>query len=419
MTSEHEAELDALAGELLDCYEELTILYGLSAALANVFEEDALASIAIEHATKATGAASGLVALVDGTRVVMSGTGHDLDPRAAIGRVALGVEGPMLFDPGSTRGDHAPGGALSPQAALVTPVPGPDGTPLGALVLAGDDADRRFDARSMKLAAAVASQLGVALHASRLLVSLQEVARMQQELEIAASIQRGLLPRHPPEVPGIEVAGRCIAAAQVGGDLFDHLVGDDGRLTVVVADVAGHSISSALLMATTRSLLRREIQEGRGPAEALAAAGGSLYEDLAGAGLFVTVFCAQLAPSTGELRFANGAHNPALLRRSDGTVEELDADGMALGMVDGWPYDEGVRTLAPGDLVVLYTDGVTEARDGDGELFGEARLHALVADLCTTSAEEAADAIVGAAMAFSGDAGLQDDLTVLVLEVRS
>lgn len=412
----HEAELDALASELLDCYEELTILYALSAALATVYDEHELARIAVEHATKAIGAAGGLVAFVAGDEVRVSPTGETLDPTAAVGRVSFALDGPLLFDPGGPRGDHNPPDPSSKEAALVVPVPGPDGSPLGALAIAGPPDGTRFDAGSMKLAAAVASQLGTAVHASRLLVSMEAAARVQQELEIAASIQRGLLPRHAPDVPGYSVAGRCFPAAQVGGDLFDYVVDADGRLSLLVADVAGHSISSALLMATTRSLLRREAQEGRTPARALAAAGASLYDDLAGAGLFVTVFCAQLDPATGELRFANGAHNPSLLRRADGSVEELDADGMALGMVEGWPYEEGVRTLARGDLVVLYTDGVTEARNRDGELFGEDRLHALVAGLGGASATDAADAIVAAARAHTGTIDPQDDLTVLVLE---
>ena len=118
-----------------------------------------------------------------------------------------------------------------------------------------------------------------------------------------------------------------------------------------------------------------------------------------------------------RLRFANGAHNPSLLRRADGTVEELDADGMALGMVEGWPYEEGTRTLARGDLVVLYTDGVTEARNRGGELFGEDRLHALVAGFDGVGASAAARAIVAAANDFTEGQGPQDDLTVLVLEV--
>jgi sigma-B regulation protein RsbU (phosphoserine phosphatase) len=412
-----EEELDALAAELLDCYEELTILYGLSSALAAVFDEHELVRIAVDHAVQATGAALGMVAFVDddGETVRVVPTGQTLRPDMAIGRVARGLDGARIFDPGGERGDGAEPDPDSKDAAVVVPVPGPDGTPIGALGVATHDGTR-FDAGTIKLASAVASQLGTAVHATRLLAEVKEAALVQQELEIAASIQLGLLPRSSPAVPGVAVAGRCLPAAQVGGDLYDHVVDADGRLSLLIADVAGHSIASALLMATTRSLLRREVAEGRTPAVALAAAGNLLFEDLAGAGLFVTVFCAQLDPRTMELRFANGAHNPSLLRRADGTVEELDADGMALGMVEGWPYEEGTRTLARGDLVVLYTDGVTEARNRSGELFGEPRLHALVAGL-DGDATAAASAIVAAANDFTEGLGAQDDLTVLVLEV--
>jgi serine phosphatase RsbU (regulator of sigma subunit) len=403
VTDAAESELDALAAELLDCYEELTILYGLSAALSGVYDENQLAAIAIDHAVKAIGAAGGMVAVPDGDDVVMLPTRQLLDPTRDVARIARGESGPLLFDPAETN-----------ESVLVVPVPNPDGEPLGALALAGPPDGTRFDAGAMKLAGAVASQLGAAIHANRLLVELQEAARVAQELEIAASIQQGLLPRRPPDVPGIVVVGRCIPAAKVGGDLFDHIVDEDGGLSLLVADVAGHSIASALLMATTRSLLRREAHECRGPAESLAAASHALFEDLVGAGLFVTVFSARFEPDTRTLRFSNGAHNPALLRRADGVVTELDTDGMALGIVDDWPYEEGSCVLAPGDLVVLYTDGVTEARNAESELFGEERLHALVE--ATAGAEAVADAIVAAATAHADDA-VQDDLTVLVLEV--
>jgi sigma-B regulation protein RsbU (phosphoserine phosphatase) len=399
-----ESELDALAAELLDCYEELTILYGLSAALSGVYDENQLADIAIDHAVKAIGAAAGMVAVPDGDDVVMLPTRQRLDPTRDVARIARGESGPLLLDPAETN-----------ESVLVVPVPSPDGEPIGALALAGRADGSRFDAGTMKLASAVASQLGAAIHANRLLVELQAAARIAQELEIAASIQQGLLPSGPPDVPGVTVVGRCIPAAKVGGDLFDHIVDDDGNLSLLVADVAGHSIASALLMAMTRSLLRREAHERRGPAAALAAASHALFDDLVGAGLFVTVFSALYDPTTATLRYSNGAHNPALLRRADGTLTELDTDGMALGIVDDWPYEEGTCQLGPGDLVVLYTDGVTEARSPDGELYGEARLADIVA--ATAGAEAVADAIVAAATAHAEDA-VQDDLTVLVLEVK-
>jgi len=246
----------------------------------------------------------------------------------------------------------------------------------------------------------------------------QQQQAMQAEVDLAANVQRGLLPNDPPVLAGVEVAGRCIPAANVGGDYFDYLVSDDGRLTLVVADVAGHSISSALLMAMARSILRREVDHAAGPAELLDATNRTLYEDLVSAELFITSFCATYDPARRVLQFANAGHNLPLLRRAtDGSVIELEAEGVTLGILEDGDYEQGEVQLDPGDLLLLYTDGVVEAADPEQEQFGDRRLQDVVHASNGATAPELIEAVFAAVRAHAGSSQQQDDVTLVALRV--
>jgi sigma-B regulation protein RsbU (phosphoserine phosphatase) len=146
---------------------------------------------------------------------------------------------------------------------------------------------------------------------------LEQQRALRNEVDMAAGIQAGLLPTAPPRVAGADVAGLCLPAATVGGDYFDHMIDHEGRLVLLIADVAGHSIGSALLMAMARSVLRREVAGGATPAEVLGATNAEMYSDLVNVGLFITMFCAVYDPADGALSFANAGHNPPVLARRD------------------------------------------------------------------------------------------------------
>lgn len=376
-----EAELDAMALELLDRYEELTVLYDLSAALGGVFEPAAQCTVAVERALRAVRASACEVHLdrvTSGNRVVASAQG----------------------------------------ATLVVPVEsvGPDGGTeiLGVLELTSAS----FDAGQVKVAAAVGRQLGAALQTGRMVASLKDAARLEHELGLAAEIQASLLPSCAPDVEGLDLAGFCRPASQVGGDYYDFLIDQTGALSIVIADVAGHSVGSALMMAMARSLLRRDLGTGQGPAKALAATNRALYDDLVRSGLFITAFAARYESATGTLRYTNGAHNPALLVRvGDDGVEPLDSDGMAVGMLEAPAYATASTELRAGDLVLFHTDGVTEARDATGELFGEERLHRLLRELAGRGASDVVGGIVEAVDAHTGEEAQQDDITLVAMVV--
>ncbi len=227
-------------------------------------------------------------------------------------------------------------------------------------------------------------------------------------------MQRLLLPDVPPELGGLRIAARNVPAAQVGGDLYDVFLDTHGRLWAVIADVTGHGVGSALAMATARAILRVQVQERDSPAAALRAANDALYGDLVRTELLVTAFCARYDRSTGHLSFASAAQNPPLLRRADGSVEELDADGTPLGLLDDVAYEEGAVELRPGDLLLLHTDGAEEARDESGELLGIERLRALVA-AADRGPEALVEAVLAEVVRHAGAAARADDVTLLAV----
>jgi serine phosphatase RsbU (regulator of sigma subunit) len=415
-------EIDSMAAELLDKYEELTLLYDLNSALRSVFDVKALCEIALAKALKVVPSDRAHVVLEEGGNVTVTAARGADELVGAIEPVGAGVSG-RVVETGKQvllhQGEEFADADRVTEAVLSVPVVSSDEDAdevcvLGALTLVGRPAAERFTAGNAKVASAIAGQLGAAIASSRLVDSLREAERIEQEVEIAAQIQRSLLPSQAPELPGLAVAGLCVPAARVGGDYYDLIVDGDGRLSLVIADVAGHSVGSGLLMAMARTVIRREVLERKSPREVLAATNAMLFDDLVHAELFITLACARYEPTTRRLSVANGAHNPLLRRRSDGTVDELDADGMAVGIVDDAGYEQTEVALEPGDVVLLYTDGVTEARNSAGEQLGEARLKDLLAGAGGIAPSEVIGRITQAVRDHAGR-DQQDDVTVVVL----
>lgn len=254
--------------------------------------------------------------------------------------------------------------------------------------------------------------------ATRNLVARRQVeglnARLSAQLEQIARIQRALLPERSPEIPGYEVATSYITSDESGGDYYDFYHYPDGRVGLLIADVSGHGAGAATVMAMLRAIIH--CYESLEPDTA----GFAQYcnTKLTASrldGNFITAFFCILDPATGGLAWTRAGHNPPRVRRADGTVDVLtSAATLPLGIVDdlGAESDRGV--LGPGDTLVLYTDGITELRDGATELFGEARLDAAL-HACNGRPECVVDSIHSAMYAFTGSMTRQDDQTLVVL----
>jgi sigma-B regulation protein RsbU (phosphoserine phosphatase) len=247
---------------------------------------------------------------------------------------------------------------------------------------------------------------------------LLENARVVKEMEIAKQIQLSLLPSAPPTLSGMTVAGRCKPAAHVGGDYYDYFQHGDFGADMVIADVSGHSVGAALIMAETRSVLRAQARSDRSVGEILDTLNELLHDDLSGAELFITMFYVRYDTRRRLLSYANAGHNPPLIfRDGSATCVELDAEGLILGVKRRVDFEEKNIELRPGDVVLLYTDGITEARNPDGEFFGASRLCALLSDNSGREADEIIDVILANVESFSGGNALDDDISMVVLKI--
>lgn len=245
---------------------------------------------------------------------------------------------------------------------------------------------------------------------------LLENARITYDMEVARQIQWSLLPQQAPRAAGIVCAGRWVPAAQVGGDYYDFFPRDDGSLDMVIADVSGHSVGAALIMIEARSVIRSQARAGGSPAEIAAALNSLLYDDLNRAELFVSLFYASYAPARRILTYASAGHNPPLVYRRDGQFLELDAEGLILGVRQEVLFEERETRLDQGDLVLLYTDGITETANESGELFGVDRLRRLLREWAGAPPETVFDAILERLAEFSRQTSLADDVCMVLLK---
>jgi sigma-B regulation protein RsbU (phosphoserine phosphatase) len=240
----------------------------------------------------------------------------------------------------------------------------------------------------------------------------KEAERLENELELARRIQARLLPSGPPAVPGLEIAGVTEPAREVGGDYYDHIPLGDGRVLLVIADVSGKGVGAALLMSGFRASLMSQDCAATAP-DALAGRLNDFLLSSVDPGKFVTAFVAFLDAASGRLVYANCGHNPPVLLRADGRHEMLTRGGLILGILPGSRFESGEATLAPGDLVLLYTDGVTEGATATGEQWGEERLLATLRERPGWPCADLVRGIAADVRAFEGASGPADDITLL------
>ncbi|MFM2173190.1 MAG: hypothetical protein RLZZ54_1117 [Cyanobacteriota bacterium] len=277
----------------------------------------------------------------------------------------------------------------------------------------------------------VADLTGVAIESEQLLQEARRHERVDRQLSTGAEIQAQLLPDHCPVIEGVELAARCRPAFQVGGDYYDfiptrpQLLGrrrEQGRWALVVGDVMGKGVPAGLLMTLLRGMLRAEVLSGLPPDRILHDLNQLAQEDLAQSHRFVTLFYSDYDPRTRLLRYANAAHNPPLIwRRLRNAVDRLDAPGLLIGLQPEASYGCEQIVLDPGDVLLCYTDGVTEASGLNGERFDEERLITALQAACRSGvgAQGILDQLFARLDRFVGpDRQLDDDASMVVLKVR-
>jgi sigma-B regulation protein RsbU (phosphoserine phosphatase) len=272
-----------------------------------------------------------------------------------------------------------------------------------------------FSTADLDLLGAIAANAAIAIENARLYRLAVEKGRLERELQVAREVQTSLLPRTAPQVPGWEFAARWQPAREVAGDYYDFIPGETpGQLWMVIADVTDKGMPAALFMALTRSTVRACLAGGAAPAAGVTVANQLIARDSSD-GMFVTLCCVQLMLDSGRATFVNAGHNPPLVYQAgSGDWLTVGRTGMALGVEASAAYAQHALTLAGGDFVLLYTDGVTDALDPAGEAFGTARLRAVLEQHATASAVGLLAALERALGEFTGPAAPFDDLTLLV-----
>ena len=247
------------------------------------------------------------------------------------------------------------------------------------------------------------------------LLEVAERLSLKGELEVAREIQLAMLPSGTFRAERTEICGLTRPANTVGGDFYDILPLQDGQVVVTLGDVAGKGSPAALLMALLLAVLRTLVDEAIDPPQLMARLNLQICRH-APASRFITLFFGVYSPASGALTYVNAGQNPPLIRRASGTFERLGASGVALGMFEGSTYGARTTTLADGDLLILYSDGITEAEDPGGQPFEESGLESIVSSYAAMSTADIAAAVIQEVEAHAKAPRFTDDLTILVLK---
>ncbi len=292
-----------------------------------------------------------------------------------------------------------------------------EGEPIGVLSAFSRTSKGIFTNEFVELFTSIAGQVGIAWRNAQQTDRLIAAREQQRELDIAKNIQLGLLPARMPEVPGIQLAGICIPAKEVGGDYYDYLLHEDGRLDLVIADVSGHNVGAALIMAETRTIIRCRIGKFHSPGEVIRELNQFFYEDLTKAELFITLFYLQYHPDTRAVLYASAGHSPTLHWKSRiKQCVSLNPEGLIIGVKEDFPYEQESFVLEEDDVLLLYTDGLIEAANNQNVLFGEQRLADLLAQHCHLPPQELINHIIEQVRLFSGHHSFMDDVSLLVMK---
>jgi serine phosphatase RsbU (regulator of sigma subunit)/anti-sigma regulatory factor (Ser/Thr protein kinase) len=288
---------------------------------------------------------------------------------------------------------------------------------IGLLNLGPRRSEQEYSTDDRRLLTTLATQAAPALRVAQLVRQQQAEAlereRIQQELRVARVIQQTLLPKEVPDLPGWQMDAFWKPARAVSGDFYDFIPFPDGRLGIVVADVTDKGMPAALVMATTRSILRSAAEHLIDPGAVLRRANDMLYPDIP-TNMFVTCLYALLDPRSGYLRYANAGHNLPF-QRTPGQVVELRARGMPLGLMPDMDYEEKETTLDPGDNMVLYSDGLVEAHNPEGQMFGTPRLQQMLST--PQCGRGLIDCLMGELDSFTGPGWEQeDDVTFVIVD---
>ena len=272
-----------------------------------------------------------------------------------------------------------------------------------------------FSEEHLNILTTLASVASIRVENATLIESRIERERLEHELELATEIQQRFQPSGPPLVPGYEFQGISFSCYEIGGDYYDFIERHDGSMLIALGDVSGKGTAAALLMSSVHAAIHAQVSAKSSLDQTMTSVNQYLAENTP-ANRFVTMFAAELDPASGMLKYINAGHNPPLIGRSDGTIAQLSSGGFPLGIMPSAEFEMGETRLHPGESLVVYSDGVSEANNIRDEEFGMDRLCAVVQENLKASAAGMRDKVESALSAFTQTAPANDDITLVIVK---
>lgn len=404
--------------------QELSVLNDLARAIGGSLEPELVMKTIINSSLKAVNAQQGMITLVDHdpahpTETLVRANVSSSNVRvfhltqALLGWMQLNQMPLVIFNPESDVRFIGVTWDLELRSLLCVPLM-VKAQLRGILTVYNKKTGDSFDSGDERLLAIIASQSAQVIESARLYEEERTFTKMREQVHLAVQVQEHLLPQSVPQIPGYDIAGKSIAAQEIGGDYFDFISMPDGRSAICLGDVSGKGLPASLLMANVQATIRLLASFGISAAETMARANSLLYRSTSSE-KFVTFFFSILDPVNHTLAFCNAGHNPPLLFSASGH-SNLRSSGLVLGMIDRHPYLEGTVALTAGDVVVIYSDGITEAVDPADEEFGEERLLEVVRRQRHESSASMLSSIIAAVQQHCGKRSQYDDMTLVVVK---
>ena len=272
-----------------------------------------------------------------------------------------------------------------------------------------------FSEEHLNILTTLASVASIRVENATLLEERLERERMERELELATEIQQRFQPSGPPELSGYEFQGISFSCYEIGGDYYDFIEKPDGKMLIALGDVSGKGTAAALLMSSLHAAIHAQVSAKSSLEQTVLSVNRYLAENTP-ANRFVTLFAAELDPASGSFKYINAGHNPPLIGRVEGRIDQLSSGGFPLGIIPNAEFEQGEILLQPGESLVIYSDGVSEANDPEGEEFGLDRLASVIRSNLKASAAGLRDKVESALSAFTRTAPANDDITLVIVK---
>jgi sigma-B regulation protein RsbU (phosphoserine phosphatase) len=274
---------------------------------------------------------------------------------------------------------------------------------------------------SRKVPVATNDEFGIiAGHTNNMIDGLRHRMQLVSALKLAEEVQQNLLPRHDPQVAGLDIAGTSIYCDETGGDYYDYFPLPQDRFGILVADASGHGVGAAMHMTTVRAFLHFGIRDYDGPAKLLSDVNTYVTHDSSRTGRFMSMFFLEIDPKNKTLRWVRAGHEPALVYdRAGNTFSELNGKGMVLGVDDAYKFEEYSRQgWHPDDIILIGTDGIHETRNESDQMFGQQRLQEIIQQHAGASAKDINNSVINSVRNFRGKAAQEDDVTLVVIKLH-